>query len=72
MQELSSTSEIIEALGGIGPTATLTHRNYNAVSNWKALGRFPPNTADAMRDALAKRGFTAPRSLWRMIEPAGG
>lgn len=69
MIELSTTTEVFEALGGIAEVARLTRRKYNAASNWHVAGSFPSNTLMALTEALKERGYTAPASLWRMREP---
>lgn len=67
MTELSTTAEVIDKLGGVGPVADLTGRKYNAAWNWTTFEHFPPDTYVVMKDALAERGFSAPPSLWRMV-----
>lgn len=71
MAELTTTKQIIEALGGIDDVARLTGRNSDAVWNWDRRSEtFPANTFVAMQRALKERGHTAPVSLWRMVEAA--
>jgi hypothetical protein len=62
----TSTSQIIEALGGNAATAALTGRRPSAVSNWRRSDHFPANTYVTLRDALAALGFEAPDWLWDM------
>lgn len=66
MDELCTTSEVIDALGGNRPVAELTSSTHKAVSNWRGFPKFPSNTYLAMTAALAARGKTAPASLWGM------
>jgi hypothetical protein len=66
MDELFTTSEVIEALGGNRPVADLTGSTHKAVSNWRGFPKFPANTYLAMTAALATIGKTAPASLWGM------
>lgn len=70
MDQLRTTSEVIEALGGIAAVAALTGRKYTAAHNWLGFEKFPSNTYVALTDALAAKGKTAPASLWGMVEPA--
>lgn len=69
MIELSAASEIFDKLGGVRAVAELTGRTYDAAWNWKRFNRFPPNTYSIMTAALNANGYTAPGSLWRMVEP---
>lgn len=68
--ELSTTAEVMEALGGISAVMQLTSSKYNAVHNWQSFPKFPSNTYVAMTNALREKGFHAPASLWGMKEPA--
>lgn len=63
---LNTIADIIEALGGIAAVADLTGRKVGAVYMWKPLGKFPANTFQVMKRALADRGYVAPDSLWGM------
>lgn len=69
MQQVRSPAEVIEILGGVAPVADLTGRSYDATWNWKTWKHFPPDTYLVLTDALNKRGYEAPASLWRMVEP---
>jgi len=66
MQELRTTSEIIEELGGNIPVGALTGSKPKAVSNWRGHGKFPWHTQMPIIEALRARGKTAPASLWGM------
>jgi ABC-type hemin transport system substrate-binding protein len=70
MAELTTTSEVIETLGGNPAVAELTGRNAKAVSAWRSFDAFPPDTFLVLTNALEQKGETAPVSLWRMVEPA--
>jgi hypothetical protein len=72
MDELCTTSEVIDALGGNRPVADLTRSNPKAVWNWRGFPKFPSNTYLTMIEALAAKGKTAPASLWGMRAPAEG
>ncbi len=68
---LTTTREIMAALGGTQAVANLTGRKYSAASNWllESKGQFPPNTFVVMNAALASIGKSAPASLWGMKIP---
>lgn len=66
MDELSTTSEVMDALGGNVAVAELTGSSTKAVWNWRGFETFPSNTYVAMTDALVAKGKTAPASLWGM------
>jgi hypothetical protein len=70
MQELSTTSEVMDALGGNASVVAITSSNPKAVWNWRVSKTFPANTYVAMTEALRAIGKTAPASLWGMREPA--
>lgn len=65
-EPLTTTSEVMDALGGNRAVADLTHRTLAAVWNWRQFPTFPSNTYLIMTDALDRIGFTAPPSLWGM------
>jgi hypothetical protein len=71
MQKLSTTDEVIDALGGNIPVAALTSATNKAVSNWRSYGTFPANTYVALTRALRAAKKTAPDSLWRMKSSEG-
>ncbi|WP_213287545.1 hypothetical protein [Bradyrhizobium sp. sGM-13] len=70
MDELSTTSEVIDALGGNAAVAKITGSTVKAVWNWRGFETFPSNTYVALTDALRAIGKTAPPSLWGMKIPA--
>lgn len=67
MQELGTTKDVMDALGGTAEVAKLTKRTYNAAHNWRAFSTFPSNTYVAMNGALDEKGLRAPASLWGMV-----
>ena len=69
MQVLSTTSDVIAALGGTRAVADLTHRTYNAAYNWRYFDAFPSNTFLVMQAALRAKNIDAPASLWGIREP---
>ena len=68
--KLTTTEQVIYALGGTRAVADMTGRKYNAAHNWLGFDHFPPNTFLLMQAALEERGLTAPASLWKMMEPS--
>ena len=68
-RSLNSTSDVIEALGGIGAVATLTGRKYGAAAQWPHFSSFPSNTYLVLTEALMAKGLTAPAALWGMTAP---
>jgi hypothetical protein len=65
---LTTTNEVIEALGGIRAVADLTGRKYPAAWHWSTWKAFPSDTYVVMTEALRAAGKTAPDSLWGMVE----
>jgi len=66
---LTTTHEVIEALGGPKQVAALLSAGgypvkVNAVINWRARGKIPANAYFVMHDALEAIGANAVRSLW--------
>ncbi len=70
MSDLTSTSAVIDVLGGTGAVSRLTGKSLRAVSNWKRDDRakFPADTFLVMQSALTKKGLKATPLLWG-IEP---
>jgi hypothetical protein len=66
MEELSTTSTVMDALGGNVAIAEITGSKPKAVWNWRGSETFPSNTYVAMIEALRAIGKTAPASLWGM------
>lgn len=70
MALLTTTADVIDALGGTEQVAALTGRKYNAVWMWRAAKNFPPDTFLILKHSLEAQGQAAPPSLWRMVEAA--
>lgn len=70
LQPLTTTDEIIDKLDGNPGVAALTGRDAGAVSNWRSREKFPPDTILVITEALKAKGFTAPPSLWGVMEPS--
>jgi hypothetical protein len=66
---LSTTDDVIDALGGTGAVARLAGVGSSAVSNWRTWSNFPPRTFLKLTEALAERNLTAPSWLWDMEPP---
>lgn len=66
LKPLTTTAEVMDALGGIRAVAALTGRKYTAAANWRRFPTFPSNTYVIMTDALRQVGYQAPHSLWGM------
>jgi len=67
IDELATTKEVFEALGGIQAVADLTGRDYSAAAQDNRLGKFPSRTYKIMTEALAAKGRRAPASLWGQV-----
>lgn len=63
---LTTTKDVIHALGGISAVAHLTGRKYTAAANWSRFEAFPADTYLVLTEALREVGKSAPASLWRM------
>ena len=70
MDELITTSSVIDELGGNPAVADLTNSTTKAVWNWRGFETFPSNTYVVMTEALKAKGKTAPASLWGMKVPS--
>jgi hypothetical protein len=70
MSEFTTTSTVIDALGGNTAVADLTGSNPKAVWNWRGFTTFPSNTYVVMIAALEAKGMSAPASLWGMRNTA--
>ncbi len=66
---LTTTEEVVHALGGTRAVAELTGRKYTAAAHWAKFDTFPSNTFLVISAELERRGFSAPASLWNMQEP---
>jgi hypothetical protein len=61
---LTTTTSVIQALGGSAQVARLTGRKLSAASNWHRAQAFPANTYVALSAALRARRLHAPVWLW--------
>lgn len=67
MELLTTSTEVIDRLGGNTVVASFTGVSPNAVGNWRVRG-LPPETFIVLTTALNAKGLCAPPSLWRMRE----
>ena len=67
MKELTTASEVIDALGGPAAVSRLLGTSTNAVCNWRVRG-LPPETFLALSEALKGKELYAMPGLWRMKE----
>ncbi len=67
--QLRTVSDVIDALGGTKATASLLGRSMQAVTNWRAQGRFPAKTFLVLSRALEKQHASAPAALWGLDDP---
>jgi hypothetical protein len=70
ISKLTTSRQVVTALGGTKAVARLTGRKYSAAANWPLSDKFPANTYVAISAALAAIGKCAPPSLWGMKAPA--
>lgn len=66
---LTTTSQVIDALGGNKAVEALTGCSPQVVSNWRRFDTFPASKFVLMTSALAAVGKHAPASLWGMSPP---
>ena len=71
---LTTTDEVIDALGGNAKVAEIVSGTPNAVRNWRTRlrGKFPAETYVALSQALKHKRLSAPSDLWGQIPPLGG
>jgi hypothetical protein len=62
---LSSTREVMDALGGYKAVAAMFGLEPTATHNW-IKSQFPAGTLKVMTEELSRHGLTADPSLWRM------
>jgi hypothetical protein len=65
MRLLTSTQQVIEALGGIRAVADLMKVSSAAVYNWRSVGKFPANRMFEFQRVLEPKFKPAP-DLWQM------
>src|SRR4051794_6965420 len=75
--DLTTSSEVIDALGGTSAAATLASRgapggfcSLPSVSNWRSAGRIPPYTFLLFTTELIARGYRASPMLWSIAPTA--
>jgi hypothetical protein len=70
MEELHTTADVMDALGGNDAVAEITCSKPKAVWNWRFTRTFPSRTYLILLGALNEVGKTAPASLWGMKLPS--
>lgn len=70
MEQLQTVDQVIEKLGGTVEASRLAGVYPSQISTWRSTGKLGAKTYLILQDALKSRGYTAPASLWGMIEPA--
>jgi len=65
MSNISSTSLLIDVLGGNQKVAAITGSTPQAVSNWRK-GKLPAATYLVLRKRITRMGLIAPDNLWAM------
>jgi hypothetical protein len=66
---ITTTDEVIHALGGDQNVSEILGVHRKAVSNWRYFGIFPAATYLVLKQMLKKRGKDAPDTLWAMRSP---
>jgi hypothetical protein len=66
---LTTTAQVLEALGGDHAVSALTGSPYKATENWKRAKNFPSRYFLVMTHALRRKRLSAPASLWGMVTP---
>jgi hypothetical protein len=66
-RHLNSASEIIDKLGGNAAVAAMCDVGASAISNWRALGAFPPRVHLIIFDECQKAGLDVPTSYFRAM-----
>ncbi len=64
-EQITTTTDVISALGGTQAIQDLLGVGQQAISHWRTQNRFPPHTFVTVQAALMKRGLSADVSLWR-------
>lgn len=66
LRPLKTFEQVIDVLGGTSKAAIAAGRTPSQVCQWRERhGTFPAELWPRLRDALAKRGYEAPESLFR-------
>lgn len=68
MRTLTTSGQVIDALGGTAELAKALGRKMTVISNWRTGGSFPANTYLALTAMLAKIECRAPAHLWNMVD----
>ncbi|WP_345820444.1 hypothetical protein ABC766_00155 [Methylobacterium fujisawaense] len=68
MRTLSTTGQVIDALGGTAELAKALGRKMTVISNWRTGGSFPANTYLVLTEMLSAIECRAPAHLWNMVD----
>jgi hypothetical protein len=66
---LTTTAEVISALGGLRRVSALTGAHYKLVSGWRQAPTFPARYFLVMTFALSRKRLSAPPELWKQVTP---
>lgn len=64
-RQITTTSDLIDALGGTKAICDLLNVGQQAVSHWRVRDRLPAHTYPTVQSELMKRGLSADLSVWR-------
>lgn len=67
---LTTSDQVLDALGGLPGVQELTGAKYKTVHFWKQSASFPSRFYVVMTAALNERGLSADPALWDMEVPA--
>jgi hypothetical protein len=65
MVVLNTARDVVQALGGTSAAAKLANRSPQSITNAQRVNSLPAETFRVMTEALAEKGMTAPKELWR-------
>jgi hypothetical protein len=69
MTELTTTRQVIDALGGTKAVADLLGCKMQRVTNWKRARAFPFGADEALKPELGRRGLAVSPALWTSGKP---
>lgn len=64
-KKLTTTDDVIKALGGTKQACDMLCVKPQAISVWRVQNLFPPHTFPTISQELLSRGLVAEVSLWR-------
>ena len=69
-RQLTTTVQVMKALGGIKGVSALTGSSYGSTENWSRAPSFPARFFLVMSFALHSKRLSAPPELWGQVTPA--